>query len=501
MTLELRFTLCAGALAFGGFLMSPSPADGADIICPADPQHRILGAGNSESDFVGLSANELLIPVALDANLAYLAQQYRQAGIGHARVLLSWEGIQPQQTPGPAAAKFDWGFTDLQVNTIARTGIRTVGIIDKTPDWASFCSGKPYYAACKAANIGNYEDFVYALVQRYGPAGTNQIHDWSIRIENGATAATPHLTKEDYVVELNAAFSVIKANDPSANVWGPEVLFLSDVAQNLRAHDWVTYVVANGNLDIFSIHLYPTLNPPAPIGGTFADFTFNTTQSVCSELSCDDPQGIRLAVSEMAVLSPPQFTGPEQAAHLTDMYACAWAGGAKYAMWFVGTQWRNYVPDIPCDTAFGIFRYVNVVNPLPPYSWTCQPATPTPPSPNKVVPKYAYGTLQVLGNLVMGTLPQLPNFGILGTSSNPCQPNGAGSCSSTLYWYSATTQPQVLVQGPGITTPCRPSNQKYSAQIFLSAGTSATYSLYAADASCAPVGLPLDQLVVSAAEN
>ena len=96
-------------------------------------------------------------------------------------------------------------------------------IIANTPQWASSCPAETHYQSCIAANLEEYRAFVRTAVRRYGPAGTNTINDWEIRVEANSNHGL--LTKEQYVQELNAAYAVIKQEDPDAKVWGPEVVF------------------------------------------------------------------------------------------------------------------------------------------------------------------------------------------------------------------------------------------------------------------------------------
>ncbi len=485
---------------FSLVLMGASQASGQApaTFCPDDPAQEVFAPANP--DYLGIVANELLIPVAYHANLAFLAQQYRRAGVGHARVVLNWEAIQPN--PPEVSSGYDWGLTDLQVSSMANSGLRTLGIITTTPAWASSCSllgGPvsivPYYRCLPTPNrMVDYESFVRALVQRYGPGGTGQIRDWEIRVEN--TAQQNNISKEHYVIELNAAYSVIHQVDAGAQVWGPEIAFLPSGSQNAAAHDFATYVIAHGNLDIFSIHLFPHWSMDA------SKFALDTTASVCAELGCNAPFGIPLAVTAMNVLVDDSNPSDEttQAANLRDMYVCAWAGGADYAMWFAGTQWRGKTNQIPCDQAYGIFEYVSVVNPYPNDPWVCAPDMPTPPDPNKVIPRDAYATLQSLGTDVIGQLPQGAPCGVLGVSSNPCK-LGTSGCSATLYWYSTgIAQPKVQLRRAGVLAHCTDSNKEDSVTITFTAPSTRSYALYAADScSSAPLGNPIAQLMASAA--
>ncbi len=496
MNLRQRFSWVVMGIALCFTFLAPKQVAGQATLptCPGDPEPadptRAL-----DPQFLGMVANELMIPIAYHANLAFLAQQYRQAGVGHARVVIDWAAIEPH-VPQGTQHRFDWGYTDLQVNAIARAGIRTLGIIANTPVWASTACSFPDHKECPAVPISNYENFVQAVVGRYGPAGTGQIRDWEIRIENKANNPSTQISKETYVVELNAAFAVIKNLDPGALVWGPEIAFLPGIDQNASAHDWVDYVIDFGHLDVFSIHLFPNTD--------FSEFALARTREVCQKLNCLDPDGIPLAVTAMAAVAPngPEYTGPMQAANLQNMYTCAWAGGARHAMWFSGTQWRQNVWEIPCDTVRGIFRYVNIVNPTPEVPWTCQPTMNS--NSNRVVPKSAYWTLDALGDIVTATEPVPPAqpYGILGVSSNPCNLSLSTPCPATLYWYS-TDVPQAKVQlwWNGNLKVCAESNTEGSKAISHAAPASRHYKMYAADdcSNSAPIGNLLAEIIVTAA--
>lgn len=460
-----------------------APPGIAQIRCPID--QTVFAPSNP--DFLGLVGNELMITVAYEANVAYLAQQYRAAGVKHARVLLSWEAIQPA---GPDS--FDWGHTDLLVDGLSNAGLRTLGIVAVTPNWASSCPwyGEPghrddHHATCIAADMQDYRDFVTALVQRYG----SRIDDWEIRIENTA-ADVPYFTKENYVLELNAAYEVIKAADASDLVWAPEVAFLTSPEQHSRAYNWIDHVIGYGNFDVLSIHQFGSL-----------ESAWISTNEICRWIDCRNLLfGRPLAVTAMNfyVDNPASYTGAQQAANLKDLYSCMSAAGASYAMWFSGTQWANQNAEnptpIPCDRVYGIFQYTDLAN-----ETHCNP---TLGNPNRLVPRQAYGALQSLGS-AMGPLPQPEPYGFMGVSGNPCDPGASDSCSVRLYWYSTElTRPYVQLRRAGLVARCSLSNRASSVTITLVPGEARTFTMYPAnDCASTPTDPPLATLTVNALPN
>lgn len=475
-----RFLL-AGAL--GMVLVTPRVAAGGEPPVPCEQ----LPFAPTNPEFLGIVGNELLIAVAYQANLAYLAQQYRQAGVAHARVAVNWEAIEWER------GSYDWGYTDLLVSTIANAGLRTLGAIYRTPMWASSCPTNRQYYECTASDMEDYRSFVQQLVQRYGPAGTGQIHDWEIRVENLVDGA-PGYTLNDYLVELNAAKDVISAADPEALVWGPEVPFGNSPVQNARAMEWVVEAKNSGDVDVLSIHHFAST----------PEHAFEVTTAVCNEVDCLSETGIPVAVTAMNVAGDPfGMTEEQQAENLDEMYRCVSAAGADYAMWFAGTQWNGVVEKILCDTKFGVFRYTDIYyNPNP----------EDPPlecnlflnNPNKLVPRLAYDALADLGELILGQLPAGEPFGLLGAESNPCTPSN-GTCIVPVRIYSTgVSEPFVQVRSNGQIVTCGQSNRHFWTNAHVTAGTSRTFELYRVPGSCIntpPTGDPLATLTVQALPN
>ena len=155
---------------------NPPPPNASDIItCPIDGT--VFEPENS--DFLGLVGNELQIAIYYNASLPYLAQKYAEAGVTHVRVAIDWRSIESTQ------GTFNWAYTDQRVGAFPPEGIAPVGVIDAVPQWASSCPASNRSAQCTPADLDDYRAFVRTVVRRYGPAGTNTVHDWEIRTENG----------------------------------------------------------------------------------------------------------------------------------------------------------------------------------------------------------------------------------------------------------------------------------------------------------------------------
>jgi hypothetical protein len=439
----------------------------------------------ADPEFLGIVGNELMITVAYDANLAYLGEKYRQAGVTLARIEINWEAIEWQQD------SFDWGYTDLLVDTIADAGLRAIGAIHRTPLWASSCGDNDYlyYYDCIAEDMEDYGDFVAQAVQRYGPAGTGQIRDWEIRVENNPNGRPPVYGRDDYLIELEAAYEVIKGLDPSARVWGPEVFFTGETTHNGIAMDWVEAAFNSGNVDVMAIHHFASTPQMA----------YEVTKSVCTLVACESPSGMPVAVSAMNVAGDPfTMTEQQQAQNLDQMYRCVSAAGASHAMWFAGTQWHPNVSKIPCDNKVGVFRYTDiVVNPNPDCNLIQN-------NPDKLVPRLAYDALADLGELISGPPPAGEPFGLLGAESNPCTPSN-GNCIVPVRIYSTgVSEPFVQVRSNGQIVTCGQSNRHFWTNAHVTAGTSRTFELYRVPGSCIntpPTGDPLATLTVQALPN
>lgn len=82
--------------------------------------------------------------------------------VGTLRLNFSWESVQPT---GPGT--FDWARYDSLIGQAAENGIRVLPTIFSSPSWAA---AKPQHPP-QGARLGDYEVFVRAAAERYGPGG------------------------------------------------------------------------------------------------------------------------------------------------------------------------------------------------------------------------------------------------------------------------------------------------------------------------------------------
>lgn len=123
------------------------------------------------------------------------------------RVHIDWHFIEPVE------GKFDWAYADRWINGARSRGLKVLGLITNTPDWAREPGTSFSHPPIKAAD---YADFVTAVVKRYQA----RIFDWEIWNEPnlprffGFSAGRP----AGYVELLKAAYPAIKLVQPNATV-------------------------------------------------------------------------------------------------------------------------------------------------------------------------------------------------------------------------------------------------------------------------------------------
>jgi polysaccharide biosynthesis protein PslG len=130
-----------------------------------------------------------------------------QTGATWLRVLMDWHLIEPM--PGA----FDWGYVDYWVDGALKRGLRVLGLIAYTPDWArepgTYFSGPPVDPAVFAS-------FATKVVQRYG----DRVSAWEIWNEPNVPLFFGHNENraEKYTELLTAAYPAIKSVQPHSTV-------------------------------------------------------------------------------------------------------------------------------------------------------------------------------------------------------------------------------------------------------------------------------------------
>lgn len=123
------------------------------------------------------------------------------------RVLIDWHLVEPM--PGA----FNWGYVDHWINGALARGMKVLGLIAYTPDWArapgSYFSAPPVDPAVFAS-------FSAKVVQRYG----DRVSDWEIWNEPNLPLFFGFVDNraQRYTELLKAAYPAIKAVQPHSTV-------------------------------------------------------------------------------------------------------------------------------------------------------------------------------------------------------------------------------------------------------------------------------------------
>lgn len=141
--------------------------------------------------------------------------------VGTLRINLSWAAVQ---SSGPGAP-LDWSRYDTVIGLAAQNGIRVLPTIYGSPSWAAQKTNYPP----PVAYIDEFEAFVRAAAERYGPSGTfwllnplipaMPITDWQLWNEvNSPSYWLPKPSPAQYKPLLEATNRGINGVDPNARI-------------------------------------------------------------------------------------------------------------------------------------------------------------------------------------------------------------------------------------------------------------------------------------------
>jgi len=123
------------------------------------------------------------------------------------RVLIPWTQIET------AKGQYNWGQTDLVIDAAAARGLRVLGVIAFSPDWAK-APGTSFSAP--PDNVADFADFSRAVATRYG----SRVSSWQLWNEPNLPlffGGTPHNAPR-YTELVKAAYPAIKAVQPNSTV-------------------------------------------------------------------------------------------------------------------------------------------------------------------------------------------------------------------------------------------------------------------------------------------
>ncbi|MDR3663530.1 MAG: hypothetical protein P4L86_24630 [Mycobacterium sp.] len=123
------------------------------------------------------------------------------------RVLIDWHIVEPVK------GQYNWHYVDHWVNGSRGRGLKVLGLIAYSPDWARAPGA---YFSAPPVDPADYADFVTAVVQRYH----DRISNWEIWNEPNLPLFFGFTTNRAavYTTLLKAAYPAIKAIQPDATV-------------------------------------------------------------------------------------------------------------------------------------------------------------------------------------------------------------------------------------------------------------------------------------------
>jgi polysaccharide biosynthesis protein PslG len=161
------------------------------------------------------------------------------------RVLIDWHLVEPM--PGA----FNWGYVDHWVDGARQRGLKVLGLIAYTPDWARAPGS---YFSAPPVDPATYAAFAAKVVQRYG----NRVTNWELWNEPNVPLFFGNVPDRAarYAELLKAAYPAIKAVQPNSTIiaaglsraWAPDdpPTFVNAMYQ----------LGAKGSFDAMAMHPY-----------------------------------------------------------------------------------------------------------------------------------------------------------------------------------------------------------------------------------------------------
>jgi hypothetical protein len=232
-----------------------------------------------------------------------------------------WAGIEPRR------GTFDWAATDRIVSAARSRGLRVLGVLAYSPDWARPPGTDDHYPP---SNPADYANFAAATARHYAPRG---VHDWEIWNEqNMAMFWKPQPSPSGYVALLSAAYPAIKAADASATVVSGGLSPAPDAADG-SAIAPVTFLQgvysAGGGGKFDAVGHHPSNYPYMPMRPEPSNYNYNAfggvTPVLYQTMQAHGDGTKKIWATEMGAPTPYNGMTPDYlAAYIREAYS-AWA--------------------------------------------------------------------------------------------------------------------------------------------------------------------------------
>jgi polysaccharide biosynthesis protein PslG len=158
------------------------------------------------------------------------------------------------QPAGPLT--FSWTRLDHVVSSARAAGMTVDLIVDGCPRWAALANPR-VESSPQPASSAQYATWAADVAKRYAPEGVNMFEIWNE--PNIALFWQPKPDPSAYTADLVAAYSAIKAVDPSAFVISGGLAPTVTKNHNISAIDFLKAMYADGakgSFDAFGYHAY-----------------------------------------------------------------------------------------------------------------------------------------------------------------------------------------------------------------------------------------------------
>jgi hypothetical protein len=196
---------------------------------------------------IGFAAAELL--GADPSGQVQQLKQMKSMGMNTVRVDANWLGGEPSQ------GTFDWSTLDSIMTSVHQVGMTADLIIDGCPPWAAAAGATGQFA--QPASPAQFAAWAAAVAARYHSLGADYFEIWNE--PNMAAFWSPAPNPAAYTADLIAAYTAVKAADPSAVVISAGLASVGDTATTI---DPVTFFAAmyahgaHGSFDAVGDHPY-----------------------------------------------------------------------------------------------------------------------------------------------------------------------------------------------------------------------------------------------------
>jgi polysaccharide biosynthesis protein PslG len=286
-------------------------------------------------------ADPVLLSETIQMQAAQLAVM-KAMGITSVRVDADWRMVQ---AAGPKT--FNWTRLDRVVNSARAAGLSVDLIIDGCPRWAAR-AGTSGDSSPQPASSAQYATWAADVAARYAPKGLDTFEIWNE--PNSALFWQPKPSPSAYTADLVAAYSAIKAVDPSAFVISGGLAPTVTKDSNISAIDFLKSMYADGakgSFDALGYHPYSFPELPDVYGSGWSQMA-QTSPSLRSVMISNGDSGKPIWITEFGAPSrgPDGVGEPAQATALTQAVAnakaTAWIGALYIYTWQdEGTDPRN----------------------------------------------------------------------------------------------------------------------------------------------------------------